>query len=146
MAERYLKVMAPQVEQAACTVAGGAGHQSIQVIVFAVQGHLETAAGERAVIDIQVGIAVFQFHFALVSGDAYWQYAGRMEDLFRGVGAGPAEYFCTLLLQGQYFRRFGEVAVDLAKYFQRWQSANIIGQKASFGIIWWPGFWSKDMF
>jgi hypothetical protein len=52
---------------------------------------LQAAAGEGAVVDVEIGVAVIQFHFIGVAGDADGKYTGGVHYFLRHVGAQPAE-------------------------------------------------------
>jgi hypothetical protein len=94
--EGYTDIMMPQIKQAAGSVAGRPGYHPIQEIILSPYTHLQAASGERAIIDVQVGITILKLHLLRIASDSDGQCPGGVYDFLGDIGAEPAKYLFPL--------------------------------------------------
>ena len=125
MAKGRLDVITPEVKQTAGSVTGRPSHYPIQEIISSPEAQLKAASGERAVVNIEIGITVLKLRFLGVAGNPYGKSASGMYDFLGDIGAEPAKYLLSLAPVLQNMGRLGKGVVDLSKSVKRIQFSTI---------------------
>jgi len=76
---------------------------------------LQTAPGERAVVNIEISVTIFKLHLLGVAGNPDGKDTGSMQDFLRDIGAEPAKDLLSLALMLQNLSGLGEDIVNFSK-------------------------------
>jgi hypothetical protein len=67
-------------------------------MVVTPETQLQATSGERTIIYIEVGIAIFKLHFLGVTGNPDRESTSSMDNFLRDVSTEPAKYLLSLML------------------------------------------------